>query len=448
MEMDDYALAGRNIGFAFGTGTILASWVTANTIMAAPQAAYEMGFLGAIGYGLTGIVAMVVFGLLAKRIQTILPTGVTVGDFFYEKYDMKNYILFLVMFFTLILINGAQLPIGMGTILESMFGIDYHIGVLITVIPILLFTTAGGMRAVVGTDFIMAVIILVGFVIIVPLTIFKMPIGEVVSQLEIKNPETLRLDNPSGLLWLIAGPLIGVGQVLMYMDFWQRAYAIRRNVITKTFTISGIAWMAIPLITAYFAYVSLAADLPVNNPNEVIPVAFDYLLPGVGVILFAIIIYSGVASTLSTRINGMATMFVNDIYRRFIRPNATETEVVLIARLGTLIYGFICIWVSWAQPSMFDIIVVLGTINASYIAPIILGLFWDKCKGMAAFVGTLLGSAFGIYTTLGPFFGIWDSPNLPINTEYMGVIISFLISLALTVGLSVISRKKTVHGSR
>src|SRR5699024_8479287 len=127
------------------------------------------------------------------------------------------------------------------------------------------------------------------------------------------------------------------------------------------------AWMAIPLITAYFAYVSLAADLPVNNPNEVIPVAFDYLLPGVGVILFAIIIYSGVASTLSTRINGMATMFVNDIYRRFIRPNATETEVVLIARLGTLIYGFICIWVSWAQPSMFDIIVVLGTINASYI---------------------------------------------------------------------------------
>ena len=42
-ELDDYVLAGRRVGLALGTATVMATWVTSNTTMAAPQLALQMG---------------------------------------------------------------------------------------------------------------------------------------------------------------------------------------------------------------------------------------------------------------------------------------------------------------------------------------------------------------------------------------------------------------------
>jgi len=121
-----YAVADRRVGLAFGTATLLASWITANTILAAPQVAYNLGFLGVLGYCAAGGLGVLLFTPLARRIKEYLPEGITVADYFRTRYDRKSYYLFLVFFFTLIFLNGAQMPIGAGTVLEIMFGIDYH----------------------------------------------------------------------------------------------------------------------------------------------------------------------------------------------------------------------------------------------------------------------------------------------------------------------------------
>lgn len=49
------------------------------------------------------------------------------------------------------------------------------------------------------------------------------------------------------------------------------------------------------------------------------------------------------------------------------------------------------------------------------------------------FVGTILASIFAVYVTLGPFFGLWQSPELPINTDYMATMVSLLISSGIIV---------------
>ena len=63
--LDDFMLAGRNVGMALGTATAMATWVTSNTTMAAPQLAYQMGIWGMVGYSL-GSVGLMLFAPLAR----------------------------------------------------------------------------------------------------------------------------------------------------------------------------------------------------------------------------------------------------------------------------------------------------------------------------------------------------------------------------------------------
>ena len=70
-SLDGYMLAGRNVGLALGTATAMATWVTSNTTMAAPQLAFQMGIWGMLGYSL-GSLGLVFFAPMAERIRTIV----------------------------------------------------------------------------------------------------------------------------------------------------------------------------------------------------------------------------------------------------------------------------------------------------------------------------------------------------------------------------------------
>ena len=79
-NMEGFMLAGRNVGLAFGAATAMATWVTSNTTMLAPQFALELGIWGMLAYS-TASFGLFLFAPLAKRIRQLMPTGFTSGDF-------------------------------------------------------------------------------------------------------------------------------------------------------------------------------------------------------------------------------------------------------------------------------------------------------------------------------------------------------------------------------
>src|SRR5690606_8892032 len=93
--MEGFMLAGRNVGLAFGTATIMATWVTSNTTMLAPQFALELGVWGMLAYS-TAAFGLFLFAPLAKRIRQLMPEGYTAGDFIRLRYGKTAWILFLV----------------------------------------------------------------------------------------------------------------------------------------------------------------------------------------------------------------------------------------------------------------------------------------------------------------------------------------------------------------
>src|SRR5690625_42368 len=150
---DEFVSGKGKLGVAFGTTSLLAFWITGNTIMAAPEAAFTYGIIGAIGYSFYGAAAVISFSTLAKRIHEVIPNGKTIGDFFKNRFDRKTYIFFLIMLFTYVLGMLVTQGIGGGVLLEQIFDIPYWLAITLTFSIVIIYATMGGFASVTGLAF-------------------------------------------------------------------------------------------------------------------------------------------------------------------------------------------------------------------------------------------------------------------------------------------------------
>lgn len=170
---DQFILGTGRLGVTFGSASILAFWITGNTILAAPEAAYTLGILGMIGYGVLGGMGVVMFASIGKRIHEVIPHGRSVGDFYMARFGGKNYSVFL--FFVFVYVFGALVTqgIGGGVILEQVFGIPYLVAVILSFAIVIFYSMLGGFQSVTGVAFFQVVLILVAVVAVVPFVFFS-----------------------------------------------------------------------------------------------------------------------------------------------------------------------------------------------------------------------------------------------------------------------------------
>ncbi|WP_219419318.1 sodium:solute symporter family transporter [Pseudonocardia nigra] len=439
---DDYLVGGRNVGVALGSATILATWVTGNTILAAPESGYTFGVLGVLGYAVGGGVAVLAFAPLARRLRTLLPAGRTVGDFFRLRYDRKNYGLFLVML--IIWDLGWLLTQGMGAgiILESVFGIDFHVGLVVTVAIVTTYVTIGGMVSVLSTDFMQTMLIM-AVVFLFPAWVYisANPVDVYQGMAGLAEAK-LSLSAADGLLFLAVIPLIYTGEVFMDNTFWQRAFALRPNVITRTFTLAGIGWVFVPIATGTLAWVAVGTGLELpGGPSSVAPEVVAAYTGRVGAVIFLVLIWAALASTMSALLNAVSGIFMNDVYNNFVRPQAGDRELLRVGRLLTIVAAVITIVIAWPRPlTLLTLLILLGVINAAYIPPIVMGIFFRKTNPNGVFWGVVIGTVAGLLVFGdGAFDLLWlrlEVVDLPawLGGELQGAVVSFLISTVATVG--------------
>ena len=164
-NMDGFMLAGRNVGLAFGTATAMATWITSNTTMLAPQFALQLGIWGMIAYS-TAAFGLFLFAPLAKRIKQLMPKGYTSGDFIRLRYGNTAWYVFLAISifygFTWLISMGMA----GGILMNALAGIPYRIGMTVILGVCVTYTVFGGLYAVIGTDYIQSLIIMIGIVVV------------------------------------------------------------------------------------------------------------------------------------------------------------------------------------------------------------------------------------------------------------------------------------------
>jgi len=420
---DGHVLAGRNVGLALATATAMATWVTSNTTMTAPQLAYQLGIWGMVGYSL-GAVGLMMFAPIAERVKRLMPNGYTSGDFVRTRYGRLGWLVFLLisLFYGL----GWLVSMGMagGVLLKALTGIPYHVGMLTITLVCVGYTLLGGLSAVIGTDFIQSVIILVGLVVVGVAAFTHMPAAEVHSHLAENRPELLNLLMPASIMFLFNNLLFGVGEIFHSNVWWSRAFAFRKGKGFKAFFTAGLLWLPVPVAAGAIALAAPGLGINVPALDMVGPLVVGRLLGTAGAVTILIVVFCSLASSLDSLLAATSDLLVEDVYRTLWRPNASGRELRWAARVIVLVLGALAIVLCWGRlTTLAEMIHFTGAFVASTIWPIAAGLYWSKTNRYAAILGMILGSAAGLYAyfTIGFF-----------TAALVGAIVSMLCVVAGT----------------
>ena len=133
----------------------------------------------------------------------------------------------------------------------------------------------------------------------------------------------------------------------------------------------------------------------------------DYLPTGLlGIVVASL--FAAFMSTVSTQINWGASYIVNDLYRRFLKPEATQPELIRAGRIASLvitIVGAAAAFFSDSVGEVFRLVIAIGTGPGVVL---ILRWFWWRINAWAELAAMLAGFFVGFFTTLVPVIAIAD----------------------------------------
>ena len=404
-DADDYMLAGRNIGLALSTATLMASWVTGNTTLLAPEFGYRNGLWGMFSYSLAGL-GLILFAPLAVRIKQLMPEGRTSGDFIRLRYGRAAWWVFMVI--TAIYTLGFLMTqaMGAGILLEALSGFDYRLGMVVVIGVSAIYTLFGGMRAVVGTDFVQSLLIMTLLVAVAILAFQQFPVAQVHRELLSNHPDRLNLLLPAGLLIAWNSALFSMGEVFHNNIWWSRVFSSRATVVFRSFIFGGLAWMTVPVVTGSIGLLALAQGLDLPQINMVFPVVASQLLGSGGAALVFLVVFASLTSTLDSLLASTADLVAEDVVFKLLNPDLSDAQLKQATRQVVVALAVLTLVLSWPRlDSLASVLFFTGALVASTIWPVAYGLYWASANRQAAIAAMVAGSVVGLsaYVLIAPY---------------------------------------------
>jgi SSS family transporter len=289
------------------------------------------------------------------------------------------------------------------TFISVCADVDIKISILLAGSMILVYTFMGGLWAVTVTDFIQFVVLVVGVIIILPLSIIK---AGGVDAVFTRVPEGFFRLTSDEFGWSYIIPL-----VLMYALAWS---SINWSLIQRYYCVPKerdalkVGWLVVVLYAIgppvmFFPAIAARQFIPeLEDAGQIYPLLCTQLLPAGMLGLAVAAMFAATMSTLSSDYNVCAGVLTNDVYRRLVRPDASQKELVLVGRIMTLVIGVIALLTAFllsqgAAEGLFPIMVTLfGLATAPVAIPMLLGLVSRRFANSSAVLGCLVGLAVGL----------------------------------------------------
>jgi SSS family solute:Na+ symporter len=166
------------------------------------------------------------------------------------------------------------------------------------------------------------------------------------------------------------------------------------------------------------------ADAELATPTMIL-----MLLPaGVAGLVIAAYI-AALMSTADSCLIGPVAIFVNDIYRKLLRPDATDGELMRVARIATIVLGALAIVTAYLLPRVLDLILYAYTFGAAGLFFPMLGLlFWKRTTASGAFWSIIAGGSCAV---------VWTVAGEPwVAASYIGWATSCITLIAVSLATS------------
>ena len=350
-----------------------------------------------------------------------------------------------------------------------LLGWDMRIIILITGVSVLIYSVSGGIKAVVWTDAIQAIILITGALVTLGIIMFSLPEGpsqffEVASRDNKFSLGSLKIDFTESTFWvlLIYGLFINLQNYGIDQNYIQR-YMSARNDKEAISSALGGGLLYVPVSLLFFMigtglyvyYQVLPENLPMEYLQEgmadsVFPYFIINVLPvGLTGLLIASIFAAGM-STISTSLNSTSTVFLNDFYLRFKKDHTEKgsLRVLYISSTVISIFGIIISFFLINATSALEIWWNLaGIFSGGMLGIFLLGFISRKTDNVAAIIAVALGFIVIAWMSLSPayFTGSLEKYSNPLHnymTIVIGTMVIFFTGLIITVFINKIVRKK------
>ena len=435
---EEYLLGGRSLGPAVTALRLQSSSMSGYMFLGAGSLGYAQGYFGmwyALGDIGGGIINLSVLGRRMRKLSQILGS-ITSIEYLEHRYPSRwtralaaPIALFCIFFYLL-----AQFIAG-GRGLEMVSGVPYPVALAVAIGIIVLYTYLGGYLAVAYTDFVQAIIMLVGMLWILIATLSAVGgfsegnrlIGELDPTLLTMWGQNLAYQGQWGIV-LGALLIFSIGYmgwphvVVSHMAMKRPSVARKAGVYALAF---NLLFVPGPYLIGLFALLLVPT---LADPELAIFSVAAAVLPSfaVGIVIAAIM--AAIMSTADALLLQAGTIASHDIYARFINRDMSDRQMVWISRLIVLVLAIIGFILAAVDPPGVAAIVIFATtvLGSAFVPAYVCAVWWKKANT----VGAISSMTIGTLTAVG-----WGLADLAATTGLHAMVIGILCStVAMVIG--------------
>lgn len=404
--LSEYFVGGRSMGGFVLAMTLAATYASASSFIGGPGAAYKMG----LGWVLLAMIQLpatwLTLGVLGKKfaIEARKHNALTLNDILYARFKSRSVVilaslsLLLAFFGTMVVqfVGGARL-------LQTVTGLPYEQGLLLFACTVGLYTTIGGFRAVVLTDTIQGIMMLIGTIILLVGVVHAGgSIGELITSLHAIDPALVTPYGPDQFLsqpfilsfWvLVCFGVIGLPHAAVRCMSYKDSPSLHKGMVISTIM------MALLMFGTHMAGALGRALVPdVGSPDQIMPTLMMTVLPPMVAGIFLAGPMAAIMSTIDSQLIQASATLLKDLYINYINPQVVKEDQAerKLSRMSLWITGIFALLVFFAATNPPDMIVwlnliALGGLQAVFLWPLVLGLYWEKASAAGALCSMVAG---------------------------------------------------------
>ena len=477
-DSKDYFLGGQSMGWFPLSLSTMATQLSAISFISAPAfvGLKEGGGLQWLTYEF-GVPLAMAF-LLIALIPTLYNSGiVSVYEYLEKRFDASSRLLISLVFQISRSVATGVMVYTMALILQATIGVDFWVSILIIGVITMIYSFQGGMRAVIWGDVIQMLILFFGIVIC---------LGYGISELGgfenfLTNVDQDRLTAVDFSKWGFNNadqsdefgfwPMV-IGGFFLYASYYgtdqtqtQRllsakgmgtikklllANGLFRFPITLTYCIMGLVLGTLLLQDLGFqdmmesVYQANIGSLEGKKADLMVPVFIIKYLPNgiIGILIVAIM--SAAMSSLSSTVNSLSAVTLEDFIKRF-KPDLTDKTYVTYSRLLSIFWGLVCLFFAFfAGQIEGTIIEVINKIGSVFYGPILaafmLAILTKRTHALGANIGLITGVLFNmlLWLYVPEVFWFWWNAIGCVVTIVVAYSISLLIRPRISEGVEVV----------
>ena len=453
----DYFLANRNLGWFVIGASILASNVGSEHIVGLAGSAAKSGTV--LGhYELHSYIVLILGWVFVPFYMRSMVY--TMPEFLEKRFNAKaRRLLSIIQLFSYVIAKASVTIFAGALVFNQFMGVDFWTGAIILVVVTGFYTVMGGLHAVMYTEAIQAIVLLLGSAVLLFFGLKE--VGGWNALMHALPAEKLNMFRPLSdpeypwLGILFASPIVGVWYWCTDQHIVQRCLAAKNEQHARRGTIFAAYLKLLPffifLIPGLIAYVlHEQGKLQLTDTNAAFPEMVKQLMP-VGLRgLLAGGLLAALMSSLASVYNACSTLYTIDIYKKQ-HPEASEKKLVRVGRIATAV--IVLLGMAWIplmgriSSGLYDYLQSVQSYLAPPIAAVfLLGVFFKRLNAKGAFTTMVVGFIVGlikltlqIFQSSLPDGGVlYQFAN--INFLYFCIYL-FLFSVAIMVVVSLCTEK-------